>query len=189
MASISSCSRQADPVQGAREVRDAPDSAVQSSPATQISPEPSLPEEFEHPAATASPVTAVAESAASLERKYLEAQEPTAREEILEELRDMDNAEAVQAFGHLFEGSTDEKTKLDLLATLDQMDCGIGKLAILVTAVRTDQPAEVRAAAIDTLSEMSDPAARQLLQTLTQDSDPAIREAALDAIEPADSPP
>jgi hypothetical protein len=36
---------------------------------------------------------------------------------------------------------------------------------------------------------MSDPAARQLLQTLTQDPDPGIRQGAFDAIEPAESPP
>jgi HEAT repeat protein len=71
----------------------------------------------------------------------------------------------------------------DLLATLDQMDTDIGKLPILAAATNPNQSQEVRTAAIDSLADLDEPGALQMLQGLTNDPDPQIREAAKTALQ------
>jgi hypothetical protein len=122
-------------------------------------------------------------SAASLERKYLATTDPDARKEIVDRLRDLDNAEAVQVLGRLFQGTTDPETKVSLLGTLDEMDTEAGKLPILARAISSEQPQEVRAAAIESLTAIDQPAALHLLEGLTNDPDPQISEAAKGALQ------
>ncbi len=141
-------------------------------------------ENFQTAPAIASPGEAPAESApAALERKYLATTDSDTRDDIVERLRDLDNAEAVQVLGRLFQAATDQDEKLDLIATLDQMDTEVGELPILANAIRPDQPQEVRAAAIDSLADLDEPGALQLLQGLTNDPDPTVRQAAKDALQ------
>ncbi len=139
---------------------------------------------------TATPVKASPEEvAATWERHYLATTEVDARLEILGQLRDLENTAAVQTFARLFQQAKDEEEKLDLLATLDQMEIKAGKLPIFEMAIHTEQPMEVRLAAVHSLAMLGEPEARQLLLTLTTNPNSELREAATEALKvPSENP-
>jgi hypothetical protein len=109
---ISACSKPAR-VESRRDSTEQPTSQPGSDLSTPaVSSPASTPENFQSPPTTASPGEAQAESAASsLEQGYLATTDPDAREDIAERLRNLDNAEAVQVFGRLFQRATDRPSR------------------------------------------------------------------------------
>ena len=101
-------------------------------------------------------------------------------------LGDLESAEAVAVLGLLFQNERDEELKLEMLATLEQMDVeNASIMPIVAAAVRPEQPQSVREAAIDVLADLDEPGALQMLQSLTNDPNPEIRDAAKDALQSA----
>lgn len=148
-----------------------------------LSPVPFASDASQPPSTTPSPDAATpAKAAATSEQNYRAATDPDDRLEVLGQLRDLETTEAVQAFGRLFQQAKDQDEKLDLLATLDQMDTSAGKLPILEAAIYTQQPPEVRTAAINSLAALVGPKARQMLETLTTNPNPEVRETAKEAL-------
>ena len=127
-----------------------------------------------------------AQTAGSLRQKFLSTQNPNERSAILQALGELDNAEAIAVLGFLFQNEQDEEVKLDMLATLEQMEVpNAPTMPIIATALRPEQPQSVREEAIDMLAELDEPGALQMLQSLTADPNPEIRDAAKDALESA----
>jgi HEAT repeat protein len=127
-----------------------------------------------------------AQTAASLRQKFLNAQDANERTAILQALGELENAEAVAVLGFLFQNERDEELKLDMLATLEQMEvANAPKMPIVAAALRPEQPQSVREAAIDALVDLDEPGALQMLQSLTTDPNPEIRDAAKDALQSA----
>ncbi len=159
------------------------------------SPVPFAPDASKASSAAAVPdAAAPAKTAATYEQNYRAATDPDDRLEVLGQLRDLETAEAIQAFGRLFQEARDQNEKLDLLATLDQMDTVAGKLPILEAAIYTPQPPDVKTVAINSLAALDRPEARQMLELLTTNPNPELRETAKEALKnlaenPASTPP
>ena len=144
--------------------------------ATERSVEQSPPSAVEPPAQTAE----------LLRRKFLNAQDTNERIDIVHTLGDLESAEAAAVLGLLFQNERDEELKLEMLATLEQMDVeNASIMPIVAGAVRPEQPQSVREAAIDVLADLDEPGALQMLQSLTNDPNPEIRDAAKDALQSA----
>jgi hypothetical protein len=125
-----------------------------------------------------------AQTAGSLRQKFLNTQDSNERGAILQALGELDNAEAIAVLGFLFQNEQDEELKLDMLATLEQMEVpNAPKMPIIAAALRPEQPQSVREEAIDVLAELDEPGALQMLQSLMADPNPEIRDAAKDALE------
>ena len=131
-------------------------------------------------------VEPAAQTAELLRRKFLNAQDTNERIDIVHTLGDLESAEAAAVLGLLFQNERDEELKLEMLATLEQMDVeNASIMPIVAAAVRPEQPQSVREAAIDVLADLDEPGALQMLQSLTTDPNPEIRDAAKDALQSA----
>jgi HEAT repeat protein len=127
-----------------------------------------------------------AQTAGFLREKFLNAQDSNERTAILEALGELENAEAIAVLGFLFQNERDEDLKLDMLATVEEMEVpNAPKMPIMVAALRPEQPQSVREAAIDALVDLDEPGALQMLQSLTADPNPEIRDAAKEALQSA----
>jgi HEAT repeat protein len=177
-----------------------------SKPAQLSSPDQDLPKatpetENEPTFATAPPVTSdqpinqptpeevesPAETVATLQQKFFNTQDVNARSEVIYALGELNSSEAMAVLGSLFQNERDEKLKLDILITVQQMEVATApKISILAAAVRSEQPQTVREEAIDALADLDEPGALPMLQILVTDPDPAIREAAKEALEDAE---
>ena len=125
-----------------------------------------------------------AQTAELLRRKFLNAQDTNERVDIVHTIGDLDSAEAVAVLGLLFQNERDEELKLEMLATVEQMDVeNASIMPIVAAALRPEQPQSVREAAIDVLADLDEPGALQMLQSLTTDPNPEIRAAAKDALQ------
>lgn len=179
---LSACSKPAPPPIEQEPRPTTPLSLERQAPAPP-SPVPSVAAGPQLSPSSASPVEASTEEVATtLEQHYLGTTDVDARLEILAQLRDLRNPASVQTFARLFQQAKDEDEKLDLLATLDQMEVSAGKLPIFEAAIYTDQPPEVRVVAIRSLASLGGPEARQLLQTLATHPNSEIREAAAEVL-------
>lgn len=132
-------------------------------------------------------VESPAETVGTLQQKFFNTQDVNARSEIIYALGELNSVEAMGVLGSLFQNERDEKLKLDILITVQQMEVATApKISILAAAVRPEQPQTVREEAIDALADLDEPGALPMLQILATDPDPAIREAAKEALEDAE---
>jgi len=124
------------------------------------------------------------QTASSLQQKFFNTENINERREIVFALGDLNNAEAMAVLGTLFQNERDEKLKLDILATIEQLEVpDANKVSIVIAATRPEQPQEVRETAIDVLADLEDPAVLPMLQMLTSDPNAEIRQIAKEALE------
>ncbi|MGD1020513.1 MAG: HEAT repeat domain-containing protein [Verrucomicrobiia bacterium] len=106
-----------------------------------------------------------------------------------------DGKDVVDSLARLFLSEKDQELKIELVNSLTDVDGqNDKKLAILSTALRTDQPKEVRMEAIDGMGDAQDKRGIQILQGFLNDPDEDVRQSAQDTIEqlqnvPEPSPP
>jgi HEAT repeat protein len=124
------------------------------------------------------------QTASSLQQKFFNTENPNERRETVFALGELNSAEATAVLGTLFQNERNEKLKLDILATIEQMEVADAhKVSIMIAAARPEQPQEVRETAIDILADLDDPAVFPMLQMLTSDPNAEIRQAAKDALD------
>jgi len=129
--------------------------------------------------------TELAAQVKQLVTDYQNADDFQKRVTLIYELSSNDDApDVVDALAHLFLNEKDEELKVELVDSLGDVDGqNDKKLAILNTALRSDQPKEVRLKAIDGMGDTQDKRAIQLLQGYLNDSDEDVKENAQDTIE------
>ena len=148
------------------------------------------------PATTAEPATAVAPEAAEdtpealaaqvkqFETDYQNTPDFQKRVVIIYNLSSVDSPDTIDSIGRLFLNEKDKELKIELVNSLLDIDGqNDKKLAILSTAVRGDQPKDVRLEGIDGMGDTEDKRAIQVLQGMLTDPDEDIREAAQDTID------
>jgi HEAT repeat protein len=127
-----------------------------------------------------------AETAISLQQKFLSTSDALERKNIIHALGDLDTDDAMDIICRLFQVEREEEVKVDMLETIEQMEVESGrKIPIMAAAIQPDQPQEVRETGIDVLADFDEPGATQLLQNLLNDPNPDIREAAKEALQSA----
>lgn len=139
------------------------------------------------PAATpalADPVEEKPRTPAQLQSDYLAAKEFPDRVDLIYQLGDAGTADAVFTLMRLFQAEADVDLKSEMLDAIDRIDEEIpAKLAFLAIALRPDQPADLREAAVGMLLMVNDRRAIPTWQTLLKDPDPERRETAQQQIE------
>jgi hypothetical protein len=119
-----------------------------------------------------------------LENDYHNTADFQKRVTIIYDLSSNESSNTVDAIGRLFLGETDQELKIELVNSLTDIDGqNDKKLAILSSAMRADQPKEVRLEAIDGMGDVEDKRGIQILQGFLNDSDEEVRDAVKDAIE------
>ena len=110
---------------------------------------------------------------------------------IIYEISSNDDApDVVDALTRLFLNEKDQELKIELVNSLTDVDGqNDKKLAILSTALQTDQPKEVRLEAIDGMGDAQDKRAIQILQGFLSDPDEDVKESAQDTIEQLQNAP
>jgi len=145
-----------------------PDAAATSAPAA--APQEDSPEE------TAAQVK-------QFETDYQNTPDFQKRVVIIYNLSSVDSPDTIDSIGRLFLNEKDKELKIELVNSLLDIDGqNDKKLAILSTAVRGDQPKDVRLEGIDGMGDTEDKRAIQVLQGMLTDPDEDIREAAQDTI-------
>jgi hypothetical protein len=147
-------------------------------------------------ATPAAPATAVAPEAAEdtpeqlaaqvkqFETDYQNTPDFQKRVVIIYNLSSVDSPDTIDSIGRLFLNEKDKELKIELVnSLLDIEGQNDKKLAILSTAVRGDQPKDVRLEGIDGMGDTEDKRAIQVLQGMLTDPDEDIREAAQDTID------
>lgn len=95
-----------------------------------------------------------------------------------------DTADVIDALAHLFLNEKDQELKIELVNSLTDVDGqNDKKLAILSTALRADEPKEVRLEAIDGMGDAQDKRGIQILQGFLNDPDEDVKESVQDTIE------
>jgi hypothetical protein len=151
-------------------------------------PLPSVVQPTPPPEVSATSPTATDDEAAAqvkkLESDYQNAQDFQKRVVILYDLSSTESPETINAIARLFLNEKDQELKVELINSLMDIDGQKDKkLAILSSAVRSDQPKDVRLEAIDGMSDVEDKRAIQILQAFANDPDEEIRDAVKDTIE------
>ena len=119
-----------------------------------------------------------------LESDYQNAQDFQKRVVILYDLSSTESPGTIDAIARLFLNEKDQELKVELINSLMDIDGQKDKkLAILSSAVRSDQPKDVRLEAIDGMANVEDRRAIQILQAFANDSDEEVRDAVKDTIE------
>jgi hypothetical protein len=148
--------------------------AVKVEPATNAAPE--VPQE-DSPAALAGQVK-------QFEADYRNTADFQKRVVIIYNLSSVESPDTIDAIGRLFLNENDKELKIELVnSLLDVEGENDKKLAILGTAIRAEQPKEVRLEGIDGMGDTEDKRAIQVLQTLLTDPDEDVRENAQDTID------
>ncbi len=143
-----------------------------------ITPDP--PSVFALPVEPA-PAPQVAETvdAATIERRFLAANnDPDARIAAIRQLADSEPAVVLTALNRLFPLERREDVKLEILATLGDLDHRIDRdnqLALCIKALAPAQSSRVRYEAVHALGTLHDPRVRALLLPVTSDPDPKVR--------------
>ena len=100
------------------------------------------------------------------------------------DLTSIESPATIDAVGRLFAYEPDPELKVELINSLSDIDGeNDKKLAILTSALRPDQPKDVRLEPIDAIAETEDKRGIQILQGILQDPDEDIRESAQDSID------
>jgi len=103
---------------------------------------------------------------------------------LIYELSSTDSSNVVDALGRLFLNEKDQELKIELINSLMDVDGqNDKKLAILSSALRGDQPKEVRLEAIDGMGDVEDKRGIQVLQLYASDPDEDVRDGVKDTIE------
>jgi hypothetical protein len=103
---------------------------------------------------------------------------------IIYDLSSTESSNTIDALGRLFLNEKDQELKIELVNSLMDVDGqNDKKLAILGTAIRVDQPKEVRLQAIDGMGDVEDKRGIQVLQGYSADPDEDVRDAIKDTIE------
>jgi HEAT repeat protein len=142
----------------------------------------------------AAAVTAAAtdeESPAALAAKVIQLEGDYQRETdfqkkvvIIYDLSSTESSNTVDAVGRMFLNEKDQELKIELINSLMDIDGqNDKKLAILSSAIRADQPKEVRLEAIDGMGDVEDKRGIQVLQTFANDPDEDVRDAVKDTID------
>jgi len=119
-----------------------------------------------------------------LESDYQNEQDFQKRVVILYDLSSTESPGTIDAIARLFLNEKDQELKVELINSLMDIDGQKDKkLAILGSAVRSDQPKDVRLEAIDGMADVEDRRAIQLLQAFANDPDEEVRDAVKDTIE------
>ena len=119
-----------------------------------------------------------------LESDYQNATDLQKRIVIIYDIAAIDSPDTIDSIAHLFLKEKDQELKTDMITSLSDIDGqNDKKLAILSSAMRADQPKDVRREAIDGMADLDDKRGIQVLQGFANDSDEEIREAVHDAIE------
>ena len=137
--------------------------------------------------ATTNPSATDDEAAAEvkkLESDYQNTQDFQKRVVILYDLSSTESPNTIDAIARLFLNEKDQELKVELINSLMDIDGQKDKkLAILSSAVRADQPKDVRLEAIDGMGDVEDRRAIQILQAYANDPDEEVRDAVKDTIE------
>ena len=141
------------------------------------------------PADDADPFEPMLKPLPVLERDYAATTNRETRLDIIMDVAETANADAVRTLTRLFDVETDPELKVDLLDSLLGID-GFKdeKLIMLTLGMRQGLPNGVRQSAIDGLIDLEDQRAIPLLNGLLNDPDEEIREAAQDALELLQNP-
>ena len=119
-----------------------------------------------------------------LESDYQGTQDFQKRVVILYDLSSTESPGTIDAIARLFLNEKDPEQKVELINSLTDIDGQKDKkLAILSSAVRGDQPKDVRLEAIDGMADVEDKRAIQILQAFANDPDEEIRDAIKDTID------
>lgn len=103
---------------------------------------------------------------------------------IIYNLSSVESPDTIDAIGRLFLNEKDKELKIELVnSLLDIEGENDKKLAILGSAIRADQPKDVRLQGIDGMGDTEDKRSIQVLQGLLTDPDEDIRENAQDTID------
>ena len=124
-----------------------------------------------------------AKEAAALETDYLAKTEFTDKVEALYGISDLATGEALDSLTRLFLQEKDADMKTQIIDAMGDIE-GFKekKLALLATAVKADQPQDVRESAISALGDIEDARVIPILQSLLNDPDEDIRSEAEDAM-------
>lgn len=125
-----------------------------------------------------------------LERDYTSTTNRDTRLDLMMDIAEAGNADAIRTLTRLFDAEMDPELKVDLLDSLLGIE-GFKdeKLIMLTLGIRQGLPADVRQSAIDGLIDLEDTRSIALLNGLLNDPDPEIRQSAQDAIEIIQTPP
>jgi HEAT repeat protein len=121
--------------------------------------------------------------AAALETDYLATNDFASKIETLYKISDLETGNAVDTLSRLFFQEKDADMKIQIIDAIGDIE-GFKekKLALLTSAVKTDQPQDVRESAINTLGDIEDARAIPILQSLLNDPDEDIRTDAEDTM-------
>ena len=123
-------------------------------------------------------------TAPELEKNYLANPDFTERVQVIFQLSDLGSADALAVLGRLFQKEQDPDLRVQVLNSLFDIEGHDDKKAALLAAgVATNQPKDVRDAAIDALGDIEMKRAVPILQSLLTDTDEDLREHAKDIIE------
>ena len=124
-----------------------------------------------------------AKEAATLEKTYLTKTEFADKVEALYNISDLATGEALDTLTRLFLQEKDADVKTQIIDAMDDIE-GFKekKLALLTTAIKADQPQDVRESAINALGDIEDARVIPILQSLLNDPDEDIRSDAEDAM-------
>ena len=151
-------------------------------------PAVSLPAATAETAAVAAPQEespeALAAQVKGFETDYANTADFQKRVVIIYNLSSVDSPDTIDAIGRLFLSEKDKELKIELVNSLLDIDGqNDKKLAILSTAVRGDQPKDVRLEGINGMGDTEDKRAIQVLQGMLTDPDEDVKEAAQDTID------
>lgn len=119
-----------------------------------------------------------------LEKTYLANPDFTERVQVIFQLSDLGSADSLGVLGRIFHKEQDPDLRIQILNSLFDIEGQDDKKAVLLAAgAATNQPKEVRDAAIDALGDIEAKRAFPILQALLDDADEDIREHAKDTIE------
>lgn len=120
----------------------------------------------------------------SLNERYYASSDAATKVELIGEVANLENGEAVNGLSHLFQSERDTELKLALLAAVMVREESAAKqLTVYAGGLWPLQPQSVRLMAIEGLAVLRTPEAIAMLRGLQFDADGEIRAAAADALE------
>jgi HEAT repeat protein len=161
----------------------APTPATADVKPSAVAPSPAVPEANQATGEEETPQQLAAQ-VKQLESDYQNATDFQKRVVIIYDISAVDSPDAIDAIARLFLKEKEQEMKTELINSLTDIEGqNDKKLAILSSAMRADQPKDVRVEAIDGMADLDDKRGIQVLQGFANDSDEEIREAVHDTIE------
>jgi type IV secretory pathway VirB10-like protein len=158
---------------------------ITSAPATNVQPaQPSPAASTTPPGAEEETPAQLAAQVKQLENDYKNTSDLQKRVTIIYDLSSNESPDTIDAIGRLFLNEKDQELKIELIDSLTDIDGqNDKKLAILSSALRADQPKDVRSDAIDGIGDLEDKRGIQVLQVYANDPDEDIRDSIKDTIQ------